>query len=293
MTHHPALREKSEPELFYTPCTFPCAMESVAVTLEGLAAKLDRYGSLFSGNEQLVRHALVCPVLREMGWDVENPELVATGYDFDGGSADYALLQDGKPVAAVRTRPLDGDLDGVLDELAGYGVRYCIATDGRWWRIRDTAGPESNDAEFSVAEDPTLVCYMLMVLWRRHMSAKPLATGHMSLHRLQPEQIASELICPDMEVRSIKNHKSLLVEVARWLVKNNYLTAKACPIALSTRYLLAKSPVHPTGKKFVSPKPVGDMYLETNFNSKRILDNIGILLSKTGLDVSRFSVRCP
>ena len=115
----------------------------------------------------------------------------------------------------------------------------------------------------------------------------------MPLASLLPEQIASELICPDKAVRSIKNHKSLLVEVARWLVENNHLTAKACPITLSKkRHLLAKSPVHPTEKKFISPKPVGDMYLETNFNSKRILNNIGILLSETDLDVNKFSVKC-
>ena len=271
-------------------------MESVAVMLESLAAKLGKYNARFRRDEQLVRHALVCPVLREMGWNVENPELVETGYDFGGRSADYALLQDKKPIAAVRTRQLGENLDGILDELTEYGVRYCIATDGRKWRVRDTASPESDDVAFSVVGDTTSVCSKLMVLWRRNMSAgstKPRAAGRqMPLSRLQPEQIASELICPDKAVRSIKNHKSLMVEVARWLVENNHLTVRACPITLSKkRHLLAKSPVHPTGKKFVSPKSVGDMYLETNFNSKRILNNIGILLSETDLDVSKFSVR--
>ena len=294
-------------------------MESVAVMLDGLAAKLGKYNTQFRKSDQLVRQVLVCPVLREMGWDVEDPELVGTGYDFGGRSADYALLRNKKPIAAVRTRHLGGKLDGILDELTGYGVRYCIATDGKKWRVRDTAGPESGDVEFSVVGNPVSVCPQLMVLWRRNMylplkkaksakpknaklketkqdaakPPKPSAPGrYMPLSDLQPKQVASELVCPDKTARSIKTHKSLMVEVARWLAENKHLTPKACPIILSEkRYLLAKSPVHPTKKKFISPKPVGNMYLETNFNSQRILKNIGILLSQTDLDAANFSVK--
>lgn len=276
-------------------------MERVAVMLEKLTAKLRKYSTRFKKNEQLVRHALVCPVLREMGWDAENPELVDVGYNFDGRRADYALLQDKKPIAAVQTMPLGGNLDGVLDELTGYGVRYCIATDGRKWHVRDTVDPKSDDVVFSVAGDPVSVCSKLMMLWRRNMylalksakSAKA-AGQYMPLSSLKSEQVTSELVCPDKTVRSLKSHKSLMVEVARWLVENNHLTAEACPITLSKkRHLLARSPIHPTKKKFVSPKSVGDMYLETNFNSQRILDNIGILLSKTDLNVNKFSVKRP
>ena len=282
-------------------------MERVAATLEELVTKLRKYNTRFRRNEQLVRHALVSPVLREMGWDVENPELVEIGYDFGGRSVDYALLHNRKPIGAVRTSLLGGNLDGILDELSGYGVRYCIATDGKKWRVRDTADPKSDDVTFSVAGNPTTVCSKMMVLWRRNIyldlkkraasvkSAKPKATSrHIPLSGLQSDQVASELVCPDKSARSIKNHKSLMVEMARWLEENNHLTSKACPITLSEkRYLLAKSPVHPSKKKFVSPKSVGTMYLETNFNSQRILKNIRILLSKTNLDADTFSVKCP
>ena len=144
-------------------------MERLAVMLEGLASRINNHNARLKKNGRLVQHALVCPVLRELGWDAEDPELVEAGYDFGGRSADYALLQDKRPIAAVRTRPLGGKLDGVLDELAGCGVRYCIATDGAKWRVRDTAGPESGDVAFSVVGDPTSVCSKMMVLWRRNM----------------------------------------------------------------------------------------------------------------------------
>ena len=54
----------------------------------------------------MTRAALIDPLLRELGWDTENPALVMPEYRLGRGYADYALLKDGKPVMMVEAKKL-------------------------------------------------------------------------------------------------------------------------------------------------------------------------------------------
>ena len=283
-------------------------MESLAVLVESLAERIRKYKGRMRKNERLVGHALVNPVLRELGWDPEDPKLVEAGYRFRDGSVDYALLQDKKPIAAVRTIRLGGPLRQSLDDLAVYKVRYHIATDGRLWLVRRTIdqAPESDPVEFDLTGNPTLECPKMEVMWRRSMSKpskkagsrQPGRSGPASdlvpLPDLVPGQVPTELVFPDGASRRVGSGKSMMVEVARWLLDGGHLSDADCPIVLSEkRHLLAREPVHPTGKRFISGKRVGDLHLETNFNSRRILESIGVLISRAGLDAGDFSARRP
>ena len=305
-------------------------MESLAVLVEHMAEHIRKHRGRMRKNERLVRHALVNPVLRELGWNPEDPKLVEAGYRFRDGSVDYALLQGKKPIAAVRTVRLGGPLRESLDDLAAYKVRYHIATDGRLWIVRRTAeqAPESSLVEFDLTGDPASECPKMEVIWRRSMSKaskkagppadvprKDAGAGSMSKaskkadHRpgmsgpagslvplpdLVPGQVPTELVFPDGESRRVKSGTSMMVEVAQWLLDGGRLSGDDCPIILSEkRYLLAREPVHPTGKGFISGKRVGGLHLETNFNSRRILDNLGVLISRAGLDAGDFAVRLP
>ena len=295
-------------ESLYTAGVYTHRMESLAVLVESMAAHIRKYRGRMRKNERLVRHALVNPVLRELGWNPEDPKLVEAGYRFRDGSVDYALLQGKKPIAAVRTVRLGGPLRESLDDLAAYKVRYHIATDGRLWLVRRTAdqAPESDLVEFDLTGDPVSECPKMEVIWRRSMSKTSKKAGHRRLGRsgpagglvplpdLVPGQVPTELVFPDGASRRVKSGKSMMIEVAQWLLDGGRLSGDDCPIILSEkRYLLAREPVHPTKKSFISGKHVGDLHLETNFNSRRILDNIGVLISRAGLDAGDFSVRLP
>lgn len=283
-------------------------MESLAVLVEGLAGRIRKHRGRMRKNERLVRHALVNPVLRELGWDPEDPKLVEAGYRFRDGSVDYALLRGKKPIAAVRTVRLGGPLMESLDDLAVCKVRYHIATDGRLWLVRRTADQvqESGLVEFDLAGDPASECPKMEVIWRRSMSkaskkAGPRQSGKsgpagglVPLPDLVPGQVPTELVFPDGASRRVGSGKSMMVEVAQWLLDGGHLSDADCPIVLSEkRYLLAREPVHPTKKSFISGRRVGDLHLETNFNSRRILNNIGVLISRAGLDAGDFSARRP
>lgn len=308
-THHSKFCESAgASESLYTAGVYTHRMESLAVLVESMAAHIQKYRGRMRKNERLVRHALVNPVLRELGWNPEDPKLVEAGYRFRDGSVDYALLQGKKPIAAVRTVRLGGPLKESLDDLAAYKVRYHIATDGRLWLVRRTANsaPESDLVEFDLTGDPASECPKMEVIWRRSMSKTSKKAGHrrpgrpgpagglVPLPDLVPGQVPTELVLPDGAPRRVKSGKSMMVEVAQWLLDGGRLSGDDCPIILSEkRYLLAREPVHPTGKDFISGKRVGDLHLETNFNSRRILDNIGVLISRAGLDAGDFSVRLP
>jgi hypothetical protein len=283
-------------------------MESLAVLVERLAAHMQKYGGRLRKNERLARHALVNPVLRELGWDPEDPRLVEAGYKFRSGSVDYALLQDERPIAAVRTVHLGGPLRESLDDLSDCRVPYHIATDGRLWLVHRTTDPApgSDQVSFDLTGDPTLECPKMEVLWRRSMFRTPKEAGSLSSEKsdpsgglvplpdLTPGRVPTELVFPDGTSSQVGSGKSLMTEVARWLLDGGHLSDDDCPIVLSEkRYLLAREPVHPTKKKFLSGKRVGSLHLETNFNSRRILKNIVVLISQAGLDAGDFSVRCP
>ena len=47
-------------------------------------------------SEALTRATLIDPLLRELGWDTEDPALVAPEYRLGRGYADYALLSNGQ-----------------------------------------------------------------------------------------------------------------------------------------------------------------------------------------------------
>lgn len=67
---------------------------------------MDKYGeSILGANEEATRYTLVDPILRALGWEVENPKYVRVECCQDyGGKPDYACLKKGKPVLYVEAK---------------------------------------------------------------------------------------------------------------------------------------------------------------------------------------------
>jgi len=62
-------------------------------TLEMVVRKIKRYRSFYEQNETAVRHQLVNPILRSLGWNPENPEEVQPNISTEEGIPDYALIK--------------------------------------------------------------------------------------------------------------------------------------------------------------------------------------------------------
>ncbi len=139
---------------------------------------IDTYEDKLQKNEMLVRYALVDPLLRAIGWDVNDPEQVMPEYGASEGKPDYALFtkvykEPGKPIAFIETKALNGLSDDKIKDKLKYsfdeGVKYTIITDGNKWIVYDTLKQiEWNKKDIlrwvMSEEDPISIAFKLLAI---------------------------------------------------------------------------------------------------------------------------------
>ncbi|MCY4543172.1 MAG: hypothetical protein OXB95_12415 [Rhodobacteraceae bacterium] len=88
-------------------------------------------------NEAQVKQYVLIPILRALGWDDANPQMVKPEYNVDQGRVDYALLDLGTPHVFMEAKRVGVALASGEEQLFGYaahrGVPILILTDGRRW----------------------------------------------------------------------------------------------------------------------------------------------------------------
>ena len=142
----------------------------------------------FGGSEALTRYALINPMLRELGWDTSDPNMVIPEYSSGDGRADYALLSDGKPVVMVEAKKLDESLQSAV----GQGIQYCLmqgtgyflVTDGRRWEVYETHRPVPIDEKRVVSFDlkgtsAAEACLQALSLWRPSVTSGNVRRGRL------------------------------------------------------------------------------------------------------------------
>ena len=153
-------------------------LESLLELVETLRGRIDEHGEALRQSEALTRAALIDPLLRELGWDTENPAMVVPEYRSAAGFADYALMNDSSqpPALIVEAKKLGESLD---DKVALQSLNYCnligtphfALTDGKTWKIYSTfeQAPLADRliATFSIGEmSAAEVCLQALALWR-------------------------------------------------------------------------------------------------------------------------------
>ena len=166
-------------------------LESLLELVETLKARIDAHGDQLRKSEWLTRYALVDPLLRELGWDTEDPSLVISEYQSGHRRADYALLGDGKPVMMVEAKKLGTQLrDSVLSQ----GIQYCLeegtkhfsVTDGQRWEVYETHKPVPIDQKrvvsFDLKDQQSVdFCLKALALWSPSVQSGHAAPGHKSV----------------------------------------------------------------------------------------------------------------
>ena len=306
-------------------------LESLLELVETLRGRIDEHGGALRQSEALTRYALIDPMLRELGWDTDDPALVVPEYRSGSGSADYALLGNGSPVMMVEAKKLDTPLrDAVLSQGINYclmeGTKHFTVTDGQRWEIYETHKPVPIDEKRIVAFDlkgqsPAEVCLKALALWRPSVESGHVAAGSdpvtgldndnstLDDHEWQPlsglnpqAQVGSRqplaVRFPDNSTASTTAWNAMLVETVRWLVNGNHLHTSHCPIRFpksSVYYSVATSPIHPSGKEFLSRVEVGPLYVEKSgkMSIKRFVEATQFIVEHVGQDPSQFKVRFP
>lgn len=115
------------------------ALDNIVIVIKKLRGKIEQYEKLLCESEWLTRYVLIDPLLRELGWDLEDPQQVRPEYRH---KADYALLAAGKVIFIIEAKKLNTSLKEGLSQGIHYcieeGSPYFIITDGRRWEIYDS-----------------------------------------------------------------------------------------------------------------------------------------------------------
>lgn len=161
-------------------------LENMLTLIKKLRERIDRHGDALRQSEALTRYALIDPLLRELGWDTEDPDVVVPEYSSGSGRVDYALCKNGKSVIMLEAKKLDTPLNDAI----GQGIQYCLVegtgyfavTDGRNWEIYETHKPVPIDDKRIVQfdlKDPSAAdaCLKALALWRPSVISGQIAVG--------------------------------------------------------------------------------------------------------------------
>lgn len=116
-------------------------MNDLRETIKMLTEKLKKYRSLYEQNEMATRGQIIEPILRCLGWDIENPEEIQPNISVEEGIPDYSLLKEGKIILFIEAKKLSIDIEqkSVINQLAKYcfseGMKYGVLTNGTIWLL--------------------------------------------------------------------------------------------------------------------------------------------------------------
>ena len=159
-------------------------LESLLELVETLRERIESHRAILSQSEALTRYALIDPLLRELGWDTEDPSMVVPEYRVPNNQiADYVLFNDGSPSIVVESKKLDEPLQSgrALDQ----GILYCahthasyfLLTDGNRWELFNS-GSTIPRMTFNLSDDPpTQSCLRALALWRSSVQSETVAEG--------------------------------------------------------------------------------------------------------------------
>lgn len=116
-------------------------MDDLKEIIEILIEKMKKYRSLYERNEMATRGQIIEPILKGLGWNIENPEEIQPNVSFEEGVPDYSLLKNDKNILFIEAKKLAIDIEQkkVIRQLAKYcfgeGMKYGVLTNGAIWLL--------------------------------------------------------------------------------------------------------------------------------------------------------------
>ena len=158
------------------------ALDDLQAVIESLRVKIESHRAHLSENETRTRQVLIDPLLKELGWDVSDPDQVELEYSAGGGRADYALMSEGRPVAVIEAKRLGYRLDQnetmqVLNYANSRGIAHMAVTNGDEWRMYDVFAHKPIEdrviMEFSITRTPAHESALQSLrIWNPNLSSR-------------------------------------------------------------------------------------------------------------------------
>ena len=202
------------------------ALDDLKATIETLRERIQAHRAYLEGYETRTRQALIDPMLRALGWDVENPDSVQVEYKIRQKRVDYVLMRSGAPTAVIEAKVLGTPLDEaetmqVLNYANTADIDYMVVTNGDHWQmfgVFDRGQLEDRVLmEFQLTQDEPYVCALQALgLWRPNLaSGKPQAAATPVMIKSSPEPEPSsekEIVKPSnngdwVPIKSLKIEK--------------------------------------------------------------------------------------
>ncbi len=160
------------------------ALDDLKETIETLRERIQAHRPYLAGYETRTRQALIDPMLRALGWDVEDPNAVELEYGIKRKWADYALMESSRSIAVIEAKALgkalnDDEKMQALNYANMNGIFYMAVTNGDHWQMFDVFKRVPLDhrilMEFQLTKDEPYACALqALALWRSNLaSGKP------------------------------------------------------------------------------------------------------------------------
>ena len=303
------------------------ALDSLQRVIEKLRKMIEAHRGYLAEYETRTRQVLIDPLLRKLGWDVSNPNIVQLEYRVKRGRPDYALMSRGKPLAVVEGKKLGSDLgdDQIIQALAyavAAAIPYMIVTDGDKWEM------------YEVFKQTELEEKLLMKLELSQQSAHKNASQALAMRKpnltskkpaFKPPKRAPKCDRPPKPPKSlgrkwysfdsgkkypqhtkpsrlkIGNYvdvevnfwRDVIHEVVVWLVDEGMLSVSDCPILIGKwTFIGREGAVNRDGTPIKNPQklPNGLILQRSNTTTHEQWDRLRKLLDQFNVDPSQIQV---
>ena len=268
------------------------ALDDLQGVIERLQDRIKTHRSYLSGDETRTRQVLIDPLLRELGWDVSDPDTVELEYRVGQQRADYALMSGTEPVAVIEAKPLGSSLkDREMGQAFGYAtldvINYMIVTDGDKWEMYDVfkkvALAERLLMKLELSQQPAHKnALQALAMWRSNLiSEEPVfaslkSTTDQSGSKSDNSPKDSDNWCSfeselyeqgtkpvklkigDNPEETVKNWKAAIHKVVAWLADEGKLSVSNSPIGTETYTFIGREVVNPNGTPFRNPQPLSN-----------------------------------
>lgn len=161
------------------------ALDDLKEVIEKLQGRITNHKNYLQ-KEPRTRILLVDPLLRELGWNVECPDLVELEYEPESSkrvSADYVLKNDKNNIAIVEVKSIGKTIEnlGVLEQAEKYassaGAPFIILTNGVKWLLYERSPTASLASlnpvvSFDIEHDEPYYCVSACVsMWSPNLSS--------------------------------------------------------------------------------------------------------------------------